>query len=69
MISLTVLGRTLQKILNAYHQLFFRKLIHHWELLIQLYQDWKLCHEKKTFCKEPIQMRTTQYLDSFVSYR
>ena len=67
MIFSTPVEERLKKVIKAYFQLYFLIPIHHWKLLLQLFQDWKLSQQK--FCIEPTQRKTTQYLHLFVTFR
>ena len=68
MLSLLILEKTLKKMLKTFCRMFFNILIHHRELLLQLYQDSNFS-QKNAFCKKPIPKHTSQFLDLFVTYR
>ena len=45
------IGKTLKTLSKAYCQLYFVITIHHWQLLLQLYQDRKSSNKKTLFAK------------------
>ena len=45
-ISLIVPEKNTKKLMKAYAPLFFLIPIHHCELILQIYQDWKFSHRK-----------------------
>ena len=68
--SLQTLEGSLKILLRAYYLFVSPILIHHWELLLQLYQDGNLSKPPKiTFCEKLTQMHLAQYPDSSVVYR
>ena len=60
--------KTLGKSTKVSCELYFFSVFHHWELLLQHYQERRFS-QKNTFCKTLTQMHTTQFCDKSVIYR